>query len=198
MRHLPLCALALVSLPSLATAQTVREQVVGAGVSEEIVVADYPPLSLAAMTSAAGAVLHVTIRSGDTFLSRDGMAIETDYRATVIDVVKEVNGVAAGDVITVRRTGGTLSLEGRSVVSSEQDFPAFVAGGGYVLFLKTDGGQPFEMLAGPQSAFRVHEGGVAAMGPSTRTPATVLLPLFLHEVRGLAARAPQAPTRAER
>ena len=33
----------------------------------------------------AGAVVHVAVRSSDTFLSSDGMAILTDYRLTVVD-----------------------------------------------------------------------------------------------------------------
>jgi len=193
MRYLALPLLAVLSVPQIAAAQqTMREQVLTMGVSEEIVVAEYPALSLNALTAAAGAVVHVAVRSQDTFLSSDGLSILTDYRVTVLNAVKPSTGspIDAGDVITIRRPGGVLSIEGRKVVSNENDFPPFAGGAEYVLFLKTDAGQPFEMLAGPQSAFRVRDGAATAMGPSTRAPSVVQMPILLHEIRGQVARGP--------
>jgi hypothetical protein len=182
----------IVTVPSIAGAQhTIREQVRTMGVSEEIVVADYPSMPLSALTSAAGAVVHVAVRSSDTFLSSDGMAILTDYRVSVVDVLKDGESrLDAGDVVTIRRIGGVLKVDGRTVFSSENQFPTFATGGEYLLFLKTDAGQPFEMLAGPQSAFRVNDGSVAQMGESSKR-SSVLMPAFIHEVRELLSAQPQ-------
>jgi hypothetical protein len=195
MRHLALPLLLIVTAPVPAFPQeaapppappTMREQVLALGVSEEIVVADYPALPLRDQASAATAVVHVTVRGGDSFLSGDGQAILTDYRMIVVDVLKDATSrLNAGDVVTVRRTGGVTSIAGRKVFSSENGFPAFSAGGEYVLFLKADAGQPFEMLAGPQSAFRVHQGTITPVADERARTSAVLMPLFVHEVKDL-------------
>ena len=199
MRHLALPLLLVVTAPVPGFAQqaapppaapTMRELVLALGVSEEIVVADYPSLPLREQASAAAAVVHVTVRSGDTFLSGDGQAILTDYRMTVVDVLKDATSrLTAGDVVTVRRTGGVATVAGRKVFSTENGFPQSTTGGEYVLFLKAEPGQPFEMLAGPQSAFRVHQGTITPVTDGRERAAAVLMPLFVHEVRDLSARA---------
>lgn len=188
MRNL-IVTLLLVGMPALAEAQTIREQVL-AGVSEEVVVADYPTLSLRGLTASAGAVVRVTVRNSDSFVSADGTSILTDYRVAVVDVIKETPGshVNTGDVITIRRIGGVVNIEGRRVFSNEGGFPPFASGSEYVLFLKTDAGQPFEMLAGPQSAFLVHQGAVASLAASTKGPSIVPMPAFVSEVKEVSNR----------
>lgn len=187
MRNLVFPLLMLSLVPAMAGAQTttIRDRVLAEGVSEEVILVEYPALPLRTLTSSAGAIVHVSIRSRDTFLSSDGAAIVTDYRATVVDVVKGDPSarVSAGDVITIRRAGGELQVEGRTVFSNESGFPPFARGGEYVLFLKTGGGQPYEMLAGAQSAFRVDRGAVTPVTDAGNSAAAVLMPLFLHDVR---------------
>lgn len=186
-----LCGLCvLVTMPGAASAQqTIKEQVLKNGVSEEVVIADYPTLSVGALSAAAGAVVHVAVRSSDTFLSSDGSAILTDYRVAVVDVIKDsASHVNAGDVITIRRVGGALKIEGRTFLSNEAGFAPFSTGAEYVLFLKTDSGQPFEMLAGAQSAYLVHQGTVASLMSSGPRPLLVPMQSFLSDVREYSGR----------
>jgi hypothetical protein len=171
--------LLIVTVPALADAQTLREQVRTAGISEEVLLVDYPELALRDMTSAANAVLHVSIRSGASFLSDNGETIHTDYPAAVIEVMKG-SRVKSGDVITIRRKGGVMEIDGRKVFSNESGFPPF-APGEYVLFLKKSG-KTYELLAGPQSAFRVQAGTIASAADEQRS-AAVLMPLFVSEVK---------------
>ena len=180
------CTLCSIFVPATAGAQTLRDQVIKNGVSEEIIIGEYPAVSLRDLAASAEAVVHVSIRNTDTFLSGDGMAILTDYRATVIDVIRanDESRLGAGDVLTVRRLGGTLHVEGRKVVSNESGFPQFSNGREYILFLRAGAGHPYELTAGPRSAFRVDEGSVIPIATSSeRIP--VLLPLFVHEVKGV-------------
>jgi hypothetical protein len=185
-----LCALfVLVAIPSVVSAQTLRDQILKNGVSEEVVVADYPAMSVRALTGAAGAVVHVSIRSADAFLSSDGEAVLTDYRVAIVDVIKDsATHLNTGDVVTIRRVGGKLNLEGRTFLSNEAGFAPFASDAEYVLFLKTDAGQPFEMLAGPQSAYLVHQGTVASLTRAARGEALVPMPTFLSNIREFSGR----------
>lgn len=184
MRQLAFCLLLFAAAPSAARAQqTIRDQVIN-GITEEVRIVEYPALSLREMTSMAGAAVQVKIRSADTIVSDAGTAVVTDYRVAVVGVIKDVSGrINAGDVITVRRAGGVANVEGRTYFSNESGFPQFANAGEYVLFLKTDSGQPFAMVAGGQSAFRVHQGTVSSLATASGAPSVVLLPLFLQEVR---------------
>ena len=190
MRKLVYGLFVLVTVPGAASAQnTIREQVLKNGVSEEVVIAEYPTLSVRALTAAAGAVVHVAVRSGDTFLSSDGRAVLTDYRVAVVDVVKDsASHLSAGDVITVRRVGGRLDVEGRTFLSNEAGFAQFADGAEYVLFLKTDSGQPFEMFAGPQSAYRVHQGTLTPLTSAGDRTALVPMQAFLGELKEISGR----------
>jgi hypothetical protein len=191
MRNL-LCGLCvLVTIPGAASAQeTIREQVLKNGVSEEVVVADYPTLTVRALTASAGAVVRVAVRSSDTFLSSDGNSVLTDYRVAVLDVLKDsASHLSVGDVITVRRIGGTLDIEGRKFHSNEAGFAPFSTGAEYVLFLTTDSGQPFAMFAGPQSAYLVHQGTLAPLSNSgQQRPALVPMQAFLNDVKEFSVR----------
>ena len=176
-------------MSGVATAQTIRDQVLKNGVSEEVVVAEYPTLSVRALTAAAGAVVHVAVRSSDTFLSSDGSAVLTDYRVAVVDVVKDsASHLNPGDVITIRRVGGRLNIEGRLFLSNEAGFAPFADGAEYVLFLKTDAGQPFEMFAGPQSAYRVHQGTLLPLTSSAQRTAVVPMQAFLSDLKEISGR----------
>jgi hypothetical protein len=172
--------------PSTATAQSasLRDQVVTAGISEELVIADYPALPLHELTSAAGTVVHVTIRRSHAFLSSDGASMLTDYKAVVMDVVKSPSTARlnVGDEITIRRTGGVMNIEGRTVYSNEAGFPQFAAPAEYVLFLRTQPGQPFELVTGPYSAFRVQNDAIV-FGDQNPPAASIPVPLFVREVK---------------
>lgn len=181
-------SLLILGAPAVAEAQqTIREQVVTNGVSEELVVVDHPPLSLGELAATANAVVHVSVKTSETFVSSDGMSILTDYRVAVIDVLKESSDsrIGAGDVVTIRRVGGVMNIAGRRVFSNEAGFPRFITGDQYVLFLKTQSGQPHEIMAGSQSAFRVHQGTVAPLGGSIGQTPGVVLPVFAQELREL-------------
>jgi hypothetical protein len=185
-----LCGLfLLVAMPAVIGAQTLRDQILKNGVSEEVVVADYPAMSVRALTASAGAVVHVAVRSSDTFLSSDGGTVLTDYRVAIVDVLKDsASHLNPGDVVTIRRVGGTLNLEGRTFLSNEAGFAPFASGAEYVLFLKTESGQPFEMLAGPQSAYLVHQGTVASLTRAARGAALVPMQAFVSDIREFSGR----------
>lgn len=188
MRNLLLPMFLIATVPGAAGAQqTLGEQVRTLGVSEAIVISEYPSMPLSVLTARAGAVVHVAVRSVDSFLSSDGLDILTDYRATVVDVLKESSAapIAPGDIVTIRRDGGSVSIGGRNVVSNEIGFAPFESGREYVLFLKTDAGQPFAMLAGPQSAYRIHEGMIAAMIEPANGASDVRTASFVTLVRTL-------------
>ena len=182
MNHFAFGLVLTVAVPAAAGAQqhTLREQVRTMGVSEEVILSAHPQLGPRQMAAAAGAVVRVTVRNRDTFLSADGATMLSDYRATVSEVIKDGTGrVSAGDIITIRRVGGVMQIEGRKVFSNEAGFPPFAEGAEYVLFLKGPG-QPFELVGGAPSAFRV-EGGLVA--PVADDAAPVLMPAFLQEVK---------------
>jgi hypothetical protein len=179
----------LIAMPAVVSAQTLRDQILKNGVSEEVVIADYPVMSVRALTAAAGAVVHVAVRSSDTFLSSDGGTVLTDYRVAIVDVLKDsASHLIPGDVVTIRRVGGTLYLEGRTFFSNEAGFSPFASGAEYVLFLKTESGQPFEMFAGPQSAYLVHQGTVASLAHSTPRPTLVPMQAFMSDIREVSGR----------
>ena len=182
MKHFAFALLVTVLVPARASAQqhTLREQVLTMGVTEEVVVSAHPQLGPREMAAAAGAVVRVAVRNHDTFLSADGATMLTDYRAAVTEVIKDAaRAVAVGDVITIRRVGGVMQIDGRKVFSNEAGFPPFADGAEYVLFLK-DGGQPYELVAGAASAFRVEKGLVA---PVADDAAPVLMPAFVQELK---------------
>ena len=126
MRKLVFCLLVAGLTPAVAGAQTLRDQILTNGVSEEIVVVEHPALSVREMSASASAVVRVSVSGSETFLTTDGMAILTDYQVTVVDVVKSSAGLplAQGDSINVRRLGGAMTIEGRRVHSSESGFAA--------------------------------------------------------------------------
>jgi hypothetical protein len=166
--------------------QNVEDQARTAGIFEEVVVADYPSLPLRELTSTAGTVVHVVIRRGNTFRTGDRASIQTDYKAAVVDVVKapSASRLNAGDEITIRRLGGVINIEGHTVYSNEGGFPQFAAGSEYVLFLRTQPGQPFELVTGPLSAFRVQEGAIV-FGDQDPQAVAIPMPLFVREVKEL-------------
>jgi hypothetical protein len=181
--------LSFVMVPAIAGAQpTLREQALTLGVSEQIVIVDYPSLPLRQLTAAAGVILRVMIRGSQTSLTANGTSIVTDYWAAVIDVVKGPAGsrLNSRDVITVRRVGGVIDIEGFTVSSYENGFPPFETGKEYVLFLKAQPGQPFELVAGPQSAFRVDARTIVPASADAQRSA-IPMPQFVREVRQLAS-----------
>ena len=181
----------VVTAPSAVSAQqtlprqNVEDQVLTAGIFEEVVVADYPSLPLRELTSTAGTVVHVVIRRSNVFLTPDRASIQTDYKAAVVDVVKATaSRLDVGDEITIRRVGGVMNIEGHTVYSNEGGFPQFAAGSEYVLFLRTQPGQPFELVTGPLSAFRVQEGAIV-FGDQNPSATAIPMPLFVREVKEL-------------
>ena len=184
MRPVIFALFVVVAAPSTVVAQhTLRDQVLTAGISEEVVVADHPTLPLRELTSASGAVVHVTIRRSTAFLSTDGASIQTDYKAVVVGVVKpsDPTRLTIGDEITIRRIGGVMNLEGRTLYSNEAGFPPFAAATEYVLFLKTQPGQPFELVTGPHSAFRVQDGAIV-FGDQNPAAVTIPMSVFVREI----------------
>ncbi len=126
---------------------------------------EYPEVRLAEIASRADAVVVGRIDGARGFEVANSIQVMTDYRVVVEAVVKnaKVDSLAPGTVVTVRRVGGVIEKgDGRRVVVRENDFPAFVAGDRYVLFLArlTEPGV-FNLEFGPQGAFRVGaDGGV--------------------------------------
>jgi len=80
----------------------------------------------------------------------------TAYQVRIASVIKSEPGVAAGQVVTVVRSGGQHLSNGRLVRSYQPNFEDFAIGNEYVLFLAWSPEiHGFDVIFGPDSAFQV-------------------------------------------
>jgi hypothetical protein len=74
----------------------------------------------------------------------------------VLELVHEKGlKVEPGSTLVVTRPGGTITLEGRTVRSTEPDFPPFELGDEYILFLERLRDGSLGVYYGAQGAFKV-------------------------------------------
>lgn len=166
-----------------AGAQDLRDQVRKHGAVEVLLVKEYPPVDLPTLVRDAELIARVLIVGSDASLAGD--RISTEYRAQVLGVVKGAHEIE-GRVITVKRPGGKLSLEGGTATARDPDFPAFELGEEFVLFLKRTTEARFEVPFGAQGAFKVDQGKVVQVsrdvGTWNRERGPVPLPEMLKEI----------------
>jgi hypothetical protein len=128
------------------------------------------PETLVQMRAQADAVARVIVNGGrpDDFFGAvvSVPLVATVYDVTVKDVLKPDSRIAPGSVAPVWRLGG--KREGDYFeLTDEDDFPLFESGEEYVLFLRwKESRRAFEIVGGPNGAFRLNEGNVICSGTS--------------------------------
>ena len=161
--------------------------------TEQIIFNDYEPATFEMLVTKSDPIILGTVKAERTFLLGD--QILTHYEVIVDRVIKStrVPGPATGGVLEVRRSGGTMTVERRSVVVRENAFPPFTKGDRYLLFLTPgDAGAYYQVSWGPQGAFTLINGMVRQMSegvspPWNRRSGDVTLDAFLQEIQKAAA-----------
>ena len=67
-------------------------------------------------------------------LSEDEESVVTDIEMQPLDVFRNVSGVSTFPQITIRQTGGQLTVSGRQVDAKEPNFPLLEVGDEDVVF----------------------------------------------------------------
>jgi hypothetical protein len=125
-------------------------------------------------------------------LSEDEGSIETDYSVQIIEAYHGNERAAVGRNIIVSRPGGMLMIDGRAITSFERDFPSFLPGEEYVLFVRFDPQRRLYIVPrGAQGAFRDVDGFVAQVsrseGKISYERGKLQSSAFAQEVRDLAS-----------
>jgi hypothetical protein len=144
--------------------QDIREPVKKLGSVDQLLIRKYSPVDLRTLVANAEVVVRGVIAQTKSFLLAN--EVSTDCAVTVLS---RIHGQAQVDstTITIRRPGGTLSLEGGTVFAYEPDFPMFEVGEEYVLFLKRSPDGYYVLPHGAQGAFRVESGNVSQVSRDT-------------------------------
>lgn len=147
----------------------------------------FSPAELSDLVRSSDLVVRAVVNRGQSRLSRNEQSIDTDYQVSVLDVYRGSQGTLAGTTINVWKPGGVVQIEGRSVKVSEDDFPPFLAGEEYILFLAADAGGGYAVVSGAQGAFRL-AGGAAEQVSGKLKEERGALPVapFVSEIRALA------------
>ena len=161
--------------------------------TEQIIFNDYEPATFEMLVTKSDPIILGTVKAERTFLLGD--QILTHYEVIVDRVIKSTRtpSPATGSVLEVRRSGGTMTIERRSVVARESQFPPFTIGDRYLLFLTPgDAGVYYQVSWGPQGAFTLVNGMLRQMSegvspPWNRKSGDVTLDAFLQEIQKAAA-----------
>jgi hypothetical protein len=169
---------------------SIPRQVREDGGFERIVVSTDEQLSLANLVGQADLVVEASMTGGRSFLDDSEMHIYTDYTFIVQDVIKNGQpGVRGGSTITIRREGGTVTIDGRPAVTIENDFPVFDARDPYILFLTQEpSGSAYSVLGGPQGAFKAGDAITplaVQLADAAERPSPTSRAVFISEVRAL-------------
>jgi hypothetical protein len=152
-------------------------------------VTSYEPVQLADLAGRADLVVEASTTGGQSVLKQDETDIYTDYTFTISALIKNRRriGLHVGDAITVRRVGGSVQIDGRTVQSIENGFPVFNAGERYILFLvQTPRPDAYAVMGGPQGVFGGAE-TISQLSADDDRPDARDVPraAFLNEVRAL-------------
>jgi hypothetical protein len=136
------------------------------GMTEVVLIRDYPPVGLADLVADATLIAQVVIIGARSYEENRGPGqgeIMTAFRADVQDIyLQRGKPLLPGAIITIRQDGGTLIVDGKPLTAADSQFPAFTVGEEYVLFLRPDrAGDGFIVWYGGQGAFRVDADRVA-------------------------------------
>jgi hypothetical protein len=124
-----------------------------------------------ALVAEAELIIEASTSTWQTHVSADEMAVVTDYTFSVHEVFKRDSRLLfpPGAAVAVRRESGEVTVDGRVALVHENNFPPFVPGERYVLFLARRDGF-YEVVGGAQGAFRVAgESVISAGAPSEDT-----------------------------
>jgi hypothetical protein len=176
-----LATLAVPAWGTTADGQGIRESVRKHGLIEALYFHEYPPADLSALVTNTDTIARVVVMTAHSSLI--GEKIWTDFGAQVLSVSKGDRQLETR-TITVRKAGGTVSIEGRRVLGTESGFPPFELADEYVLFLKTTPDGHSVVPFGPQGAFKVEGGKVTQVldGEWNRERGAVELSQFLEEI----------------
>ena len=151
----------------------------------------YPNINLRGISCDADTVVIATPTSAEADTTADGGGLFTDYRFQVESVQKNMDATKlANSSIIVTRPGGQTTVNGRNVRVEIRDFPLFVIGHRYLLFLghlkATDTFEAFEV-----GSFELTNGSVAPFKTNTfgqfSIPSLSNESAFLAEVRAAIA-----------
>jgi hypothetical protein len=94
------------------------------------------PVDMPTLIGRSKLVARVTVTNAYSRLSPDEQSVITDYTVLLLDVEHSAGvSVRPGEAIVVSRVGGEIFLEGYRVRWEEGNFPNFLIGDEYVLFL---------------------------------------------------------------
>lgn len=136
-----------------------------------------PPDTLQALWDEAGAVVRVTVHSGEPKAHKlphapNAPRVFTKYLATVTDTIKWTAETPQGAQIRIIQSAGTLDLEDKRV-TVRGGYEPFKPQCDYILFLEwNDSLGGFEVLYGPSSTFEIVNGLVET--PATNGPAVLV------------------------
>jgi hypothetical protein len=111
-------------------------------------------------------IVRCRILSKTSSLTSDQRHVFTDYSIKPIGVFKipadkKLLSMTPDGNFRMRREGGTIRISGREFLERDQDFPEFVEGEQYILFLyKEKNNNQLMVYGGSQGAFRVVNGTV--------------------------------------
>lgn len=132
---------------------------------------EFSPVSLAELAKESDLIARVVvIGDGRTKLSADERSIYTEYTLQPIDQFFSGRTLKPGENIVIQKPGGTISIDGHQITSTDRDFPPLQHGEEYILFLKLDPATGHYIVPyGAQGAFRNAVGAVEQVSNDTGT-----------------------------
>jgi hypothetical protein len=139
-----------------ANQDTLRDRVRNQGDVSASIHVEYEPATTEDLVRSADLIALVLIQGEKPSLSQDGTKVVTDYEVQVLDPIRRRRAAShLPPVITIRKQGGTVALEGHKVHFFENDFPPLELGVEYIVFIKREADGSFSFPYGGQSAFRL-------------------------------------------
>lgn len=177
-------AVILIACQNLIAGQSLTDKVRKYGDVDQLVMREFSPVDVATLVKSAPVIARgVVMGEASSFIADD--KIWTTYQIQLLSVRKGRSDLE-GQVVTVRRPGGQVTIEGHTVKAWEPDFPSFRGGQEYVLFLQSGADGNFQVVYGAQGAFAVEAAHVRQVstkfGTWNKERGSVGLAEFLSEV----------------
>ena len=152
MYSVALVAALIAAIASSAELQTLRERVRKQGNVDVVELLEYAPTTLPELATRADSIIEGPIGACLSSLTADERSVHTDCTVQVVRVFKG----AAVQTMTLRRPGGVISLEGRTVQVASNGSSDLNANETYIVFLQYDStSRTYSILFGPQGTLRV-------------------------------------------
>jgi hypothetical protein len=126
------------------------------GAFERMIVTTDKPLELGDLVRSADLIVEASPSAVRSFLAGRTPGIFSDYTFTLHDIIKNRRKpglLLPGGSILVRRESGTVTMDGVTATSIENDFPAFGGGQRYLLFLKESQDDVYVVVGSGRGAF---------------------------------------------